>query len=178
MERKNTHQPVLLEESIQGLNIRPDGVYVDGTLGRAGHSLEIVRRLGANGRLICIDRDAAALEAAQDRLSDYMDRVTLVHGNFGDLADLLDKQDMNGADGMLFDLGVSSPQLDDFSRGFSYQNDAPLDMRMDRSQQLTARTIVNRGRRRSSGAFFISTARSATQPSVAAVISREGTENP
>ena len=137
-----THKPVLLHECLEGLNIRPEGVYVDGTLGRAGHSREIARRL-TGGRLICIDRDDAALAAAPARLEGLMDRVTLVKGNFGDLAAILAEQGIAGADGMLFDLGVSSPQLDDAARGFSYLQDAPLDMRMDRSAPLTAREVVN-----------------------------------
>ncbi len=137
-----THKPVLLHECLEGLNIRPEGVYVDGTLGRAGHSREIARRL-TGGRLICIDRDDAALAAAPARLEGLMDRVTLVKGNFGDLAAILAEQGTAGVDGMLFDLGVSSPQLDDAARGFSYLQDAPLDMRMDRSAPLTAREVVN-----------------------------------
>ena len=137
-----THKPVLLRECLEGLNIRPDGVYVDGTLGRAGHSREIAKRL-TTGRLVCIDRDDAALEAAPARLEGLMDRVTLVKGNFGDLADILAEQGIAGVDGMLFDLGVSSPQLDDGARGFSYLHDAPLDMRMDRQAPLTARDVVN-----------------------------------
>lgn len=137
-----THRPVLLDECIEGLNIRPDGVYIDGTLGRAGHSREIARRL-TTGRLICIDRDQAALDAAPVRLAEWMDRVTLVHGNFRDLAEVMDRLGLAGADGMLFDLGVSSPQLDDGSRGFSYMQDAPLDMRMDQTSPLTAYTVVN-----------------------------------
>ena len=137
-----THQPVLLEECIQALCIRPDGIYVDGTLGRAGHSLEIAKRL-TTGRLICIDRDMAAIDAAKVRLAPYLDRVTLVHSNFSSLADVLRQAGVEGADGMLFDLGVSSPQLDDASRGFSYMHDAPLDMRMDRDAALTAYEVVN-----------------------------------
>ena len=137
-----THKPVLLAECIEGLNIRPDGIYVDGTLGRAGHSREIVSRL-TTGRLICIDRDQAALDAAPGRLEGHMDKVTLVHGNFGDIASILDDLNVPAADGMLFDLGVSSPQLDDGSRGFSYLQDAPLDMRMDQSAALTAYDVVN-----------------------------------
>ena len=136
------HKPVLLEECLEALAIKPDGIYLDGTLGRAGHSLEIVRRLTA-GRLIGIDRDEAALTAAKERLSPYADKVTLIHGNFEQLGDILDSLDLNGVDGMLFDLGVSSPQLDDAERGFSYMHDAPLDMRMDRSAALTARDVVN-----------------------------------
>jgi 16S rRNA (cytosine1402-N4)-methyltransferase len=178
MERKDGHRPVLLEESIRGLDIRPDGVYVDGTLGRAGHSLEIVSRLGAKGRLVCIDRDSAALEAAKDRLAKFMDKVTLVHGNFGDLAALLDKLGIDGADGMLFDLGVSSPQLDDFTRGFSYRSDAPLDMRMDQSQQLTARTIVNQWPEEELRRIFYQYGEERYSPSVAAAISRERGKRP
>lgn len=137
-----THKPVLLNECLDGLNIRPGGVYVDGTLGRAGHSLEIVRRL-TTGRLIAIDRDKAAVDAAPARLEGHLDKVTLVRGNFGDLKSILASLGVAGADGMLFDLGVSSPQLDDGSRGFSYLQDAPLDMRMDQSAPLTAREVVN-----------------------------------
>ena len=137
-----THKPVLLRECIEGLNIRPDGIYVDGTLGRAGHSREIVSQL-TTGRLICIDRDQAALDAAPGRLEGHMDKVTLVHGNFGDIASILDDLNVPAVDGMLFDLGVSSPQLDDGSRGFSYLQDAPLDMRMDQSAALTAYDVVN-----------------------------------
>ena len=137
-----THKSVLLDECIDGLNIRPDGVYVDGTLGRAGHSREIAKRL-TTGRLICIDRDMAAIEAAQTRLADWMDRVTLIHSNFSELGEVLKEAGITGVDGMLFDLGVSSPQLDDASRGFSYMQDAPLDMRMDVSAPLTAYEVVN-----------------------------------
>ena len=137
-----THKSVLLHECIDALNINPEGVYVDGTLGRAGHSIEIAQRL-TTGRLICIDRDMAAIEAAKIRLAPYMDRVTLVHSNFAELGDVLREADVAGADGMLFDLGVSSPQLDDASRGFSYMQDAPLDMRMDLEAPLTAYEIVN-----------------------------------
>lgn len=137
-----THVSVLLQEAVDALNIRPDGVYVDGTLGRAGHSREIAGRL-TTGRLIAIDRDQAALDAAPGRLGALMDKTTLLHGNFADLSALLDSAGVDKADGMLFDLGVSSPQLDDETRGFSYLKDAPLDMRMDTSAPLTARDIVN-----------------------------------
>ena len=136
------HKPVLLHECLDALAIRPEGIYVDGTLGRAGHSLEIVKRL-TTGRLIGIDRDETAIAAAQERLADYADRVTLVHSNFDRIGDILAELHIDGADGMLFDLGVSSPQLDDAERGFSYMHDAPLDMRMDRSAYLTAREVVN-----------------------------------
>ena len=136
------HRPVLLDECLEGLNIRGDGIYIDGTLGRAGHSLEIARRL-TTGRLISIDRDETAIEAAKERLSEYMDRVTLVHSNFDRLDEILRDLHIDGVDGMLFDLGVSSPQLDEAERGFSYMNDAPLDMRMDRTASLTAWDVVN-----------------------------------
>ena len=142
MEQEYIHRPVLLDECIEGLAIKPDGIYLDGTLGRAGHSREIARRL-ETGRLICVDRDQAALDAAQTRLSDWMDRVTLVHSNFCEIDRILDGLNIPAVDGMLFDLGVSSPQLDDKERGFSYMADAPLDMRMDQNQPLTAgRTSV------------------------------------
>ena len=134
------HKPVLLEECIAALRICPDGTYVDGTLGRAGHSREIARLL-TTGRLIGIDRDEAAIEAARERLRPWLDRVTLVHSNFERLGEVL--ADVEAVDGLLFDLGVSSPQLDDAERGFSYRQDAPLDMRMDRSAPLTAREVVN-----------------------------------
>ena len=137
-----THKPVLLDACIQALNIRPDGIYVDGTLGRAGHSMEIARRL-TTGRLICIDRDQAAIDAARVRLAPWLDRVTLVRSNFSELGEILSGAGVSGADGMLFDLGVSSPQLDDASRGFSYMQDAPLDMRMDTSAPLSAYEVVN-----------------------------------
>ena len=137
------HKPVLLDECLEALAIRPDGVYLDGTLGRAGHSLEILRRLTAGGRLIGLDRDGTALEAARVRLAEYADRVTLIHSNFSRLAEVLDDLHIDAVDGMLFDLGVSSPQLDDAERGFSYMHDAPLDMRMDRTAGLTARDVVN-----------------------------------
>ena len=137
-----SHKPVLLDECIQGLNIKPDGIYVDGTLGRAGHSSEIAKRL-TTGHLYCIDRDIAAIEHAREKLSPWMDAVTLVHGNFTDLTRLLAEAGAPAADGMLFDFGVSSPQLDDPARGFSYMHDAPLDMRMDQREPLTARTVVN-----------------------------------
>ena len=141
-EKDYGHVPVLLHECLDALAIKPDGIYVDGTLGRAGHSLEIVKRL-TTGRLIGIDRDETAIAAARERLADYGDRVTLVHSNFDRIGDILADLHIDGADGMLFDLGVSSPQLDDAERGFSYMHDAPLDMRMDRTAYLTAREVVN-----------------------------------
>ena len=141
-EQEFVHRPGLLDECIDALAIRPDGIYLDGTLGRAGHSREIARRL-TTGRLICVDRDQAALDAAADKLGEQMERVTLVHSNFDRLDEILDTLGIGGVNGMLFDLGVSSPQLDDPARGFSYMQDAPLDMRMDRTDTLTARTVVN-----------------------------------
>ena len=137
-----THRSVLLEECIEALNIRRSGVYLDGTLGRAGHSREIVKQL-TSGRLICVDRDQAALDAARERLAPWLDRVTLVHSNFDQIDEILDGLSLPGVDGMLFDLGVSSPQLDDGSRGFSYMHDAPLDMRMDQGTGRTAADVVN-----------------------------------
>ena len=136
------HKSVLLDECIQGLNIKPDGIYLDGTLGGAGHSSQIVRRL-TTGRLIGVDRDQAALEAAAQRLAPWKERVTLVHSNFKDIDGILDRLGIEKVDGMLFDLGVSSPQLDDGQRGFSYMADAPLDMRMNREDRLTAYDVVN-----------------------------------
>jgi 16S rRNA (cytosine1402-N4)-methyltransferase len=136
------HVSVLLNECIDNLNIKPDGIYVDGTLGLGGHSYEIAKRL-ESGRLIGIDRDETAIERAGKRLAEFGDRITLVHGNFSDTVDILDSLNIQSVDGMLFDLGVSSPQLDEAERGFSYMNDAPLDMRMDRSCGITAYDVVN-----------------------------------
>ncbi len=136
------HVPVLLRECIESLQIKPDGIYLDGTLGMGGHSFEIASRL-ATGRLICIDRDETAIERAGRRLAPFGEKVTLVHGNFSDAASILDERGIEAVDGMLFDLGVSSPQLDEIERGFSYRNDAPLDMRMDRSESLSAYEVVN-----------------------------------
>ena len=139
----NGHIPVLLDECIKYLNIKPDGIYVDGTLGMGGHSEAILQRLTA-GRLISIDRDVTAIERAGARLAPYADRLTIVHGNFRDIGAILDEQGISAVDGMLFDLGVSSPQLDEADRGFSYMTDAPLDMRMDSSDNIDAWFIVNR----------------------------------
>jgi len=136
------HVSVLLWECIEGLNIKPDGIYVDGTLGGAGHSSEIVKRLEI-GRHIGIDRDPVALKAAGERLAPYADRVTLVHSNFCEISQVLDELNIAGVDGILLDLGVSSPQLDDGARGFSYMADAPLDMRMNNEDPLTAHDVVN-----------------------------------
>ncbi len=136
------HVSVLLWECIDGLNIKPDGIYVDGTLGGAGHSSQIAKRL-TTGRLIGIDRDQVALAAAGERLAPYHDNVTLVHSNFCEVKQVLQDLGIKGVDGILLDLGVSSPQLDDGERGFSYMADAPLDMRMNRSDSLSAYEVVN-----------------------------------
>ena len=136
------HISVLLQECLDGLDIKPDGIYVDGTLGGAGHSSQIAKRL-TTGRLIGIDRDPVALAAAGERLKPYEKNVTLVHSNFCEIAQVLRDLDIPGVDGILLDLGVSSPQLDDGARGFSYMADAPLDMRMNGEDTLTARTVVN-----------------------------------
>ena len=136
------HVSVLLDECIENLNIKPDGIYLDGTLGMGGHSYEIASRL-TSGRLICIDRDETAIERAGRRLAPFGEKVTLVHGNFSDAASILNSLGIDGADGMLFDLGVSSPQLDEAERGFCYMVQAPLDMRMDRGGALTAWEVVN-----------------------------------
>ena len=136
------HVSVLLSECIEALCIKPDGIYVDGTLGLGGHSSEIAKRL-TTGLLIGIDRDETAIERAGARLAPYGERVRLVHGNFSDVASILDRLGIDAVDGMLFDLGVSSPQLDEAQRGFSYMQDAPLDMRMDGSASLSAHDVVN-----------------------------------
>ncbi len=136
------HISVLLDECLDGLDIKPDGIYVDGTLGGAGHSSQIAKRL-TTGKLIGIDRDQVALQAAGERLAVYGDRVKLVHANFSQMAQVLQELEIPGVDGILLDLGVSSPQLDDGSRGFSYMVDAPLDMRMNRQDALSAWQVVN-----------------------------------
>ena len=136
------HVSVLLEECLEGLAIKPDGIYVDGTLGGAGHSSRIAAQL-TTGRLIGIDRDPVALKAAGERLAPYGDRVTLVHSNFCEIKQVLQDLQIPGVDGILLDLGVSSPQLDDAQRGFSYMADAPLDMRMNSEDSLSAYTVVN-----------------------------------
>lgn len=137
------HTPVMLNECLEGLAIKPDGVYVDGTVGGGGHSIEILKRLNDNGRLIAIDRDEEALMAAGERLRDYKSRVSFVHDDYKNMADDLDALEIDKVDGILLDMGVSSYQLDNAERGFSYMKDAPLDMRMDRGQYLTAFNVVN-----------------------------------
>ena len=177
MSEQFTHRPVLLDECIEALNIKPDGIYLDGTLGRAGHSREIAKRL-TTGRLICVDRDDAALQAAQDRLAEWMDRVTLVHSNFCEIHTILNDLGLNGIDGMLFDLGVSSPQLDDGSRGFSYMADAPLDMRMDRSEGLTAADVVNTWSRDELRRILSQYGEERYAPQIAAAIERRRADKP
>lgn len=139
----NGHIPVLLEECIKYLNIKPDGVYVDGTLGMGGHSEEILKHLHT-GRLISIDRDTVAIERASARLEAWSDKLTIVHGNFSSIGKILEELEISAVDGMLYDLGVSSPQLDEGGRGFSYMIEAPLDMRMDSTDNIDAWFIVNR----------------------------------
>lgn len=138
-----SHRSVLLDECIESLDIKPDGIYVDGTAGGGGHSLEIVKRLTRGGRLIAIDRDDAAIAAASERLSDYLDRVTFVRNNFSSAAEVCRELGIEKIDGILLDLGVSSYQLDTAERGFTHNTDAPLDMRMDRRGELDAYTVVN-----------------------------------
>ena len=136
------HIPVLLNEVIEGLNIKKNGIYVDGTLGGAGHSLEICKKLSPQGRLIGIDRDVEALACAKEKLKQY-DNVKFVNDNHQNIKQILSDLEINGVDGILLDLGVSSYQIDEISRGFSYMNDAPLDMRMDKLQTLTAEEVIN-----------------------------------
>lgn len=138
-----SHVSVLLEETIDSLNIKPDGIYVDGTLGGGGHSLEICKRLGDGGRLIGIDQDMDAIRAATERLKNYSDKVTIVHSNYQNIDSVLRDLSIGGVDGIVLDLGVSSYQLDNADRGFTYREDTPLDMRMDQSQPMTAKDIVN-----------------------------------
>ncbi|MCI9555610.1 MAG: 16S rRNA (cytosine(1402)-N(4))-methyltransferase RsmH [Lawsonibacter sp.] len=171
------HRPVLLAESLEALNIRPEGVYLDGTLGRAGHSREIAKKL-TTGRLICVDRDQAALEAAEERLAPWRDRVSLVHSNFDRLDQILDGLSLEAVDGMLFDLGVSSPQLDDGSRGFSYRTDAPLDMRMDRGEGLTAAQVVNGWSQEELRRVLFQYGEERCAPQIAAAIVRRREERP
>ncbi len=137
------HKPVMLNEVIDSLKIRPEGTYVDGTLGGAGHSSQIARRLSGEGRLFGFDQDAAAIEAATRRLEPYKDRVSIIRSNYSEMRERLSELGVRSADGILLDLGVSSYQLDDAQRGFSYRADAPLDMRMDQRQKLSAREVVN-----------------------------------
>ena len=171
------HVSVLLEECIEGLNIKPDGTYVDGTLGGAGHSSQIAKRL-TTGRLIGIDRDPVALKAASERLAPYMDRVTLVHSNFCEIASVLKDLNIEGVDGILLDLGVSSPQLDDGARGFSYMADAPLDMRMNNEDALTAHTVVNTWPREELKRILYDYGEERYAPQIATAICRRREERP
>ncbi len=171
------HVSVLLEECIQGLNIKPQGIYVDGTLGGAGHSSQIAARL-TTGKLIGIDRDQVALQAASSRLEPYQDRVELVHSNFSQIRQVLQDLKIPAADGILLDLGVSSPQLDDGQRGFSYMADAPLDMRMNRQEPLTAYEVVNRWSYEELKRILYDYGEERYAPQVAAAICRRREERP
>ena len=171
------HKTVLLHETVDMLNVKPGGIYLDGTLGGAGHSLEICKRL-TTGRLIGVDRDTVALEAAKKRLEAHLDKVTLVHSNFSELGAILDSLDIACVDGMLFDLGVSSPQLDDGERGFSYMADAPLDMRMNRDDSLTAYEIVNTWPREELRRILFEYGEERYAPLIAAAIERRRAEHP
>ena len=172
-----SHEPVLLEECMDGLNIRPDGIYVDGTLGGGGHSSQILKRLGEDGRLIGIDRDGDAIAAATARLGEDS-RFQALRGNFHDVKQLLDSIGINRIDGMLLDLGVSSYQLDEGARGFSYHADAPLDMRMDREQSLTAYEIVNNWPREELKSILYEYGEERYAPQIAAAIERVRTDRP
>ena len=171
------HVSVLLQECIDGLNIKPDGIYVDGTLGGAGHSSQIAARL-TTGRLIGIDRDPVALAAAGKRLEPYKDRVTLVHSNFCEMDRVLEELGISGVDGILMDLGVSSPQLDDGERGFSYMVDAPLDMRMNNEDALSAETVVNTWPQEELKRILYTYGEERYAPQIAAAICRRREERP
>ena len=171
------HVSVLLEECIEGLNIKPDGIYVDGTLGGAGHSSRIVQHL-TTGWHIGIDRDPVALKAAGDRLAPWSDRVSLVHSNFCEIKKVLQDLEIEGVDGILLDLGVSSPQLDDGSRGFSYMADAPLDMRMNGEDTLTAYDIVNTWSQEELKRILFDYGEERYAPRIAAAICRRREESP
>lgn len=171
------HVSVLLEECLDGLNIRPEGIYVDCTLGGAGHSSRIAQRL-TTGRLIGIDRDPVALEAASRRLAPYADRVRLVHANFCELDRVLEEMGIAGVDGILLDLGVSSPQLDEARRGFSYMNDAPLDMRMNEQDSLSAWDVVNTWPREELKRILYDYGEERYAPQIAAAIARRREEAP
>lgn len=137
------HKSVLLDETIEGLRIKPDGIYVDGTLGGGGHAYEVCSKLGEKGRFIGIDQDDAAIKAAGERLKEFSEKVTIVRDNYSNMKQVLHNLSIDKVDGIVLDLGVSSYQLDTADRGFSYMSDAPLDMRMDQRQELTAKDIVN-----------------------------------
>ena len=171
------HVSVLLEECIEALNIKPNGIYVDGTLGGAGHSSCIVKKL-TTGRLIGIDRDRVALAAATERLAPYGDTVTLVHSNFSEMAQVLKEQGIGGVDGILLDLGVSSPQLDDSARGFSYMADAPLDMRMNNADALNASVVVNTWSQEEIKRILYQYGEERYAPAIAAAICRQRQNRP
>ncbi len=171
------HVSVLLHEAVDALNVRPEGIYLDGTLGGAGHSAEIARRLGG-GTLIGVDRDPKALAAASERLAPWAERVKLIHGNFRDLEAILDGLGIDAVDGVLLDLGVSSPQLDEAGRGFSYMADAPLDMRMDPSDPLTAWEIVNGWPREELRRILFAYGEERYAPLIAAAIERRREQAP
>ena len=171
------HVSVLLDECIQALNIKHDGIYVDGTLGGAGHSSQIAARL-TTGRLIGIDRDPKALKAASERLAPYADRVTLVHSNFSQLDEVLDNLGIEGVDGILLDLGVSSPQLDEAERGFSYMADAPLDMRRNSEDTLSAYEVVNTWPREELRRILYEYGEERYAPQIASAIERRRAEKP
>ena len=177
MSNEFHHVSVLLEECIEGLNIKPDGIYVDGTLGGAGHSSRIAAEL-TTGRHIGIDRDPIALKAAGKRLEPWADRVTLVHSNFCEIAQVLDDLDIEGVDGVLLDLGVSSPQLDDAQRGFSYMADAPLDMRMNSEDSLSAYDVVNTWPQEELKRILFDYGEERYAPRIAAAICRKREEAP
>jgi len=140
------HTTVLLHETVDGLNVRPDGIYVDCTLGGAGHSEYLAQQLSDQGHLYCFDQDVTAIEHAKEKLKDHLHKITFIHANFKDLKEELENRGIEQVDGILYDLGVSSPQLDTPERGFSYHHDAPLDMRMDQSAELSAYHVVNEWR--------------------------------
>lgn len=165
------HITVLLDETIEQMQIDPSKVYLDGTLGGGGHASAIAAKL-TTGRLIGLDRDEKALTAARERLAPWMDRVTLLHRNFRELDNALDGLGLEAVDGMVFDLGVSSPQLDDGARGFSYRTDAPLDMRMDATQRLTAWELVNRWPREQLKRIFYDYGEERYAPQIAAAIEK------
>ncbi len=171
------HVSVLLDECIEALHIDPAGTYLDGTLGGAGHSSVIASRL-TTGRLIGIDRDPKALAAAAQRLAPYADRVTLVHSNFSRLDEVLEELDIPGVDGILLDLGVSSPQLDEAQRGFSYMADAPLDMRMNSQDTLTAYEVVNSWPKEELRRILYEYGEERYAPQIAAAIERRRAERP
>lgn len=168
-----SHYSVLLSECIDALDIKPDGIYVDGTAGGGGHSLEIAKHLGKNGRLIAIDQDEDAIAAASARLSEFSDRVTIVRNNFSNLADVCAELGIDKIDGFLIDAGVSSFQLDCAERGFAYSADAPLDMRMDKRNSLTARTVVNEYSEAELKKILFEYGEERFSPNIAAAIVRE-----